>query len=73
MGGCDMELANMTKRKGVILRLPEAKYLKLKHAAAVRSVEERSYVSMQKVLEGLVDLIPDSSQQSSEKEKGEVP
>ncbi len=73
MGWSNMELADMTKRRSVILRLPEAKYQKLKHAAAVRTVEERVHVSMQRVLEGLVDLIPDSLPRSSEKETEEVP
>lgn len=60
------------RTKSVILRLPENKYHKLKQVAAVRSVVERKYVSMQKVMEEQIDAIPDPSPQSSEMEKEEA-
>ena len=80
MGRCSMELVNVVKkakkkddRKQVILRLPPHKHEKLKRIAATRSMMEGKSVTVQKILEGLVDslvtpaaLLPSSEMATAE-------
>lgn len=73
MGRCNLELADMSKdeRKGFLLRLSDDQYEKLRKISANRTAQEKRHVSMQRVLEELLEeaAIPAPSRTSSETAK----
>jgi hypothetical protein len=70
LGRCYLELADMSKdeRKGFLLRLSDDQYEKLRQISANRTAQEKKHVSMQKVLEELLEeaTVPTPSLTSSE-------
>lgn len=60
------------ERKGVLLRLSQAQYEKLRRISMYCSMREGRHISMQRILEGFLDATPDPSPASSETERAEA-
>jgi hypothetical protein len=54
------------ERKAILLRLAAGQYEKLRRVSVARSIREGRHISMQRIMEDLLETIPDPLPESDE-------